>query len=88
MLHHAITLRVKDNTKCRTHRNWKPRKRAPPLARRRKGEEAKGQPSHIGLAGLRENTLQHVRRNTRDRQLRCNEVFSNCVSSIFNAEDT
>ena len=93
--------RVKDNTKCRTHRNGKPRRRAPRHAKRRKGEEAKRRPSHIDLVGLRENTLQHFRRNTRNRQLRCNKGkclstskrskfehrFSNSISSIFDAED-
>ena len=65
------TPRVKDNTRCKTHRNGKPRKKAPRPARRRKSGEARGRPSYIDLVGLRENTLQHVRRNTRDRQLRC-----------------
>ena len=81
----------------RTHRNGKPGKMAPRLARRQKGEEAKRRPSHIGLVGLRDNLSQHFRRNTRNRQLRCNKCkclstskggkfehwFSNTVSSIF-----
>ena len=97
----TVTPRVKDNTKCRTYRNGKPRKRAPRPARRQKGEEAKRRPSHIDLVGLRENTLQHFRRNTTNRQLRCNwskclstskrskfeHRFSNSASSIFDAED-
>ena len=71
MLNHAKQHREsKKNTKCTTHRNGKPRKKAPRPARRRKSGEARGRPSHIGLVGLRENTLQHNRRNTRDTQLR------------------
>ena len=97
----TITPRVKDNTKYRTHRNGKPLKKAPRHSRRQKGDEARRRPSHIDLVGLTENTLQHFRRKTRNRQLRCNKGkclsaskrskfehrFSNSVSSIFNAED-
>ena len=44
-------------------------------ARRRKGEEAKGRPSHIGRAGLRDNPLQHITRNTRNTsQVHCEGV--------------
>ena len=96
-----ITPRVKDNTTCRTHRKGKPRERAPRHARRQKDEEAKRRPSPIDLVGLRENTLQHFRRNTRNRKFMCNKGkclstakrskfehrFSNSVSSIFDAED-
>ena len=98
---YTITLRVKERTKCGIHRKGKPRKEAPRLARRRKGEEAKRRPSHIGRAGLREDPLQHFSRNTRNTQVRCNKGnqlstskggkfehrFSYPVSSIFNAED-
>ena len=98
----TITHRDKESTKCRSHRNGKPqRKKALRLAKRQKGEVAKRRPSHIGLVGLRENPLQHFRRNTRNRQIRCNKCkcvstskgskfehrFSNPFSSIFNAED-
>ena len=67
------------------------------------GEKARRRrrPSHIDPVGLSENTLQHLKRNTRNRHLRCNKSkclsaskrskfehrFSNSVSSIFNAED-
>ena len=96
-----ITLRVKESTKCRTHRNGKPRKRAPRPARRRKSGEVKGRPSHIRRAGLRDDPLQHFTRNTRNTQVRCNKgkqlstfkrgkfehKFSDPVSSILKAED-
>ena len=63
-------------------------------------QAAKRRPSHIGRDGLRENPLQHFRRNTRNTQIRCNKGkclsasnrskfehrFSNSVSSIFDAE--
>ena len=66
-----------------------------------KRKEAKRRRSHIDLVGLRETTLQHFRRNARNRQLRCNKGhclsasnkgnlehrFSNSISSIFDAED-
>ena len=95
-----ITPRIKDNTKCDTHRNVKPRKRAPRHARRQEGEEARRRPSHIDLVGLGENATLQVR-NTKNRQLRCNKGkslsaskrskfehrFSNSISSIFDAED-
>ena len=67
---HKATLQVKNNTKCKNHRNGKPLKKAPRPARRRKSGEARGRPSHIGLVDLRENALQHNRRNTKDRQIR------------------
>ena len=47
-------------------------KEEPRLARRRKSGEAKGRPSHIGrsilsqMAGLRDDLLQHIVRNTRE----------------------
>ena len=66
-------LRVKDNARCRTHRNGKPRKKAPRSARRRKSGEAKGRPSHIGRGGLRDDLLQHSIRDTRNTQIRRSE---------------
>ena len=67
-----ITLRVKEiiNRKRGTHRKGKRGKRRlnPPG-----GEKAKKRPSHNGRAGLRDDPLQHFRRNTRNRQVRCNK---------------
>ena len=63
----TITPRVKDDTTCETHRKRNPRKRAPRHARRKKGEEAIKRPSHFDLVSLRENTLQHFRRNTQEQ---------------------
>ena len=47
--------------------------------RRRTSGEARERQSHIRPVGLRENTLQHFRRNTRNRQLRCNK--GKCLSA-------
>ena len=66
----TFTLRVKERTMYRTHRRGKSQKKAPRPARRQKSEEAKRRPSHFGRVGLRENPLQHIRRNTRNRQIR------------------
>ena len=87
--------------RCRTHRNGKPRKKVPRPARRSKIGEAKGRPSHIGRAGLRDDQLQHSTGNTRNTQVRCNKGkqlptskkgkfehwFSNTVSSILHAKN-
>ena len=62
---------------CRTHRQGKPRKRAPRPARRQKCGEAKGRPSHSGRAGVTDDPLEHFTRNTRNTQVRCNQV-NNC----------
>ena len=64
MLHHAKQHCETNNTKCRTHRNGKPRKKAPRPAKRRESGEARVRPSHIGRAVLKENPLQHFTRNT------------------------
>ena len=45
-------------------------KRGPRPARRRKSGEAKGRPSHIGRADLRDDLLQHSIRNARNTQIR------------------
>ena len=63
---YTITVRDKERTTCKIHRKRKPQKKAPRLARGTK--QRKKRPSHIGRAGLRENPLQHFRRNTRNRQ--------------------
>ena len=49
-------------------------------ARRRKGEEAKGRPSHIGratlgqMAGLRDDLLQCIIKNGRNTQIRSSKI--------------
>ena len=72
-------LRVKESAKCRTHRNGKPRKKKTPRpARRRKSGEAKGRPSHIGRAGLKDDPLQHFTGNTRNTQKSGATRVNNC----------
>ena len=77
------------------------KKETPRPARPRKSGEAREQPSHTRPVDLRENPLQHPRRNTRNRQIRCNKgkrlsttkrsklenQFSNSISAIFDAEN-
>ena len=101
MLHHArLGSEFKESAKCRTHRKGKPRKKAPRPARRRKSGEAKGRPSHIDRAGLREDPLQHTirkpgtHRSGAPRENNCPlpkgaslHWFSNAVSSILVAEN-
>ena len=96
-----VKKRIKKAAKRRIHRSRKQIKKAPRPARRRKSVEAREQPSHMRPVGLRKNPLQHLRRNNRNRQIRCNKGkrlsttkwskfenrFSNSVSAIFDAED-
>ena len=71
-----VRQRAKENAKCRAHRKGKPRKKGPRPARERKGGEAKGRPSHIGLtilsrkAGLTNNLSWYIVRNARFAQVR------------------
>ena len=74
--------------------------REPRPARRRKSGEAKERPSHIGITGLRNDPLQRFKRNTGNRQIRCNQGkqlsasqrckfehwYSNTISSILQCE--
>ena len=102
-----VRLRAKESANCKAHRKGIPRKKGPRPARRRESGEAKGRPSHIGrtvlsqLAGLRDDLLQHVVRNTRNMQVRSSESkhlsvskwgkfkhwFSHAVPSILNDEN-
>ena len=79
------------------------KKKGPRLAKRRKGEEAKGRPSHIGRAILSQRACltydlsQLIIRNMRLTHTRSNGIehlvvkfehmFSNTVSAIVNVED-
>ena len=76
-------------------------KKAPRPAMLRKSGEAKGPPSHLDRAGLRDNPFPNFIRNTRNTQVRrkkgeCVSTskgskfghrFSNAISSILNAEN-
>ena len=72
---------------CIIHQRGKPRKKLgldPPSGE--KGEEAKGRLSHIGrailsqLAGLRDDLLQYIIRNTKNPQIRSSKVKQLSVS--------
>ena len=91
--------RIKKATERRIHRNKK--QKAPRPARRRNSGEARERPPHMRPVNLREDPLQHFKRNTRNTQLRCNKSkhfaatkrskfenrFSYSVSSILDAEN-
>ena len=58
----TMTLRVKDNTTCETHRNGKPRKKAPGHAKRQKERRRKG-PSWLereSVATLHQEHQEHT----------------------------